>query len=190
MSSNKKTIEQLKRTLSLASRGSSLSSPQPEKDKRKKQRISLPFLPQRLSSPIPDESVSNLGSSLLDLSTPSRPREVWANMSRVGSVLDEKQTVNYVTTHYLFPKCKFLNNHSDMEYSKHPKSICQYVIDKCNVSTDTNQEQWWHLNKKHVKHTLANLRSNKAGAIRWAFYGKLLVGVLYFCWMDDQSSYS
>ena len=91
----------------MASRGSSLSSPQPEKDKRKKQRISLPFLPQRLSSPIPDESVSNLGSSLLDLSTPSRPTEVWANMSRVGSVLDEKQTVNYVTTHYLFPKCKF-----------------------------------------------------------------------------------
>ena len=133
----------------------------------------------QMTSPSPEEGWSQVGSSILEFShsntTPRRPGEVWMTRQAARGSSNDKQIVQIICANDLFPKCKFLNFPVDMEYSIKPKSICQFIISRCNVHSMVDHEHWWHMNKKWVRQSISSLRSNKSQAMRWSFFGEFEV---------------
>ena len=49
----------------------------------------------------------------------------------------------------LFPRIKFLNKNKDLEYSLEEGTICYFVLKKCQLNYDSNQEEiLWEKAKK------------------------------------------
>ena len=123
-----------------------------------------------------DDSFSHIGGSV---DGTSKPSTIWyQSQYQISQVPDTKHVINSVCSNYLFPRVKFLNNRKDLSYSTDPNSICQHVISQCNLASFVNKEQWWSQNCKTVMSTLTSLRSNKATALRLAFFGELVLCVI------------
>ena len=84
----------------------------------------------------------------------------------MNSLTIEKQTIHSICTNELFPCVKFINRGYDVEFSENQKSICQFVLSRCNLSTETNQRDFWVRNRKFVINTIITLRSNKSAFLR------------------------
>ena len=104
-------------------------------------------------------------------STP-RPGEVWVRRDNMNTVSTERQTIHAICVNELFPLVKFMNGAGDIDYSEESKSICQYIIQKCNLSSIVDKREWWENNRKYVKNQITSQRSNKTATLRWAFWGK------------------
>ena len=119
----------------------------------------------------PDEIGSQLDASANDNGT--KPGEVWwSRDSLFSGITCDKQTIVTVCSTYLFPRVKFLNKRRDLDYSDKRNSLCQHVIEHCNVPAAIDKVIWWQQNRKHVLATITSLRSNKATALKNAFFGK------------------
>ena len=121
----------------------------------------------------PDDSISGLGGltgSFLD-SNP-RPGEVWFCRENMVNHGIEKQTIYNVCTNELFPRVKFLNKEHDLQYSEDVKSICHFVMSRCNLGSMVDRKAWWNDHKQDVNYQITQQRNNKIAALRWAFYGK------------------
>ena len=71
---------------------------------------------------------------------------------------------------------KFAGTDEQMAYSEDPKSICNYVLDGCNLAYIDNRKAWWETVAKHeIKRELAELRSNKQQQIRKAIASKYYI---------------
>ena len=179
MSASNSKIIKMRQTLGYHPRASSVAS----KDHKRSQCGIMAPIPV-VSGAQPDETLSMLGGSFLDLQ--SKPNEVWCrrdtmmNSSAIG-----KQTIHSICTNELFPCVKFINRGYDVEFSENWKSICQFVLSRCNLSSETNQREFWVRNRKYVINTITTLRSNKSASLRWAFFGKL---GLYFVYMTHISN--
>ena len=106
----------------------------------------------------------------------SKPSAVWyQSQYQMSQMTDTKHVINAVCSNYLFARVKFVNKRKDLIYSTDPNSICQHVISQCHLAPFVNQKDWWIENAKHVMTTLTSLRSNRATALRLAFFGKCFV---------------
>ena len=74
---------------------------------------------------------------------------------------------------YLFPKVKFLNHQTDLDFSYNQKLICQHILHHCNLAPSINKQAWWSHNSKLLMGALTSLRNNKTRSIRSLFYGML-----------------
>ena len=43
----------------------------------------------------------------------------------------------------LFPRIKFLDKYKDLEYSSEEGTICHYVLKRCQLNYDQNQEEFF-----------------------------------------------
>ena len=64
-----------------------------------------------------------------------------------------------------------------MQWSTQPDSLCQYVLQGCNISFDSktkleHKQQQWYTIRKIVADKITSLRNDKSSSIRIAFYGK------------------
>ena len=123
-----------------------------------------------------DDTFSHIGGSV---DGTSKPSTIWyQSQYQISQVPDTKHVINSVCSNYLFPRVKFINNRKDLVYSLEANSICQHVISQCNLASFVNKQEWWLKHCKMVMSTLTSLRSNKATALRLAFFGELVVGVI------------
>ena len=113
---------------------------------------------------------SNNGSSVV--SDRSAPRHVWCNNHEVMSGSKEEHTVTNVVSGTVFPKCKFVDTEHELNYSTSKISICQYVIERCNLQADVNEAIWWRTAKKYVVSTINRMRNDRNTAMKRAVLGK------------------
>ena len=91
--------------------------------------------------------------------------------SQAESMVD-RTTVNLVVTAEVFPKVKFVDRDTDLAFTENKKSICQFVISRCNLHADINIATWWKHVQKYVAQTINRLRNDRNTAMKWAVLGK------------------
>ena len=149
------------------------------------QRTMITNIPQQLIAVLPtgnnsssqsqggdvSDSFSNFGASTLRSSP--KPSDIWLAQEQLPKlVTDSRHTISTVCNNYLFPRVKFLNNKVDLEFSYNRKSICQHVLERCNLAPSVDKQEWWKHNVKQLAVTMTSLRNNKTCSIRTSFYGK------------------
>ena len=118
------------------------------------------------------DHVTSGGLSQLGLNT--RPTEVVLVKQDMKECMQRK-ALHDVCVYDLFAKVKFINrNGREMDYSTYDKSICQFVISKCNLDQLTDPKAWWETHRKVVVQKITAERSNRSAAMRWGFYGKFV----------------
>jgi hypothetical protein len=93
----------------------------------------------------------------------------------------ENSVIISLTKYNVFPKMKFFVKVSEdptMQWSSDPQSLCQYVLNGCNIkfdekTTKKQKLQHWYGIRKVVADKIVSLRNDKSSAVRNAFYGKL-----------------
>jgi hypothetical protein len=106
----------------------------------------------------------------------SKPSHVWLDQHTVMDISTGYQTtVNLVVTDTVFAKVKFVDRDTDLVFSNEKRSICQFVIGRCNLHTDISPNEWWKHSQKYVAQTINRLRNDQNTAMKWAMLGKLLL---------------
>ena len=101
-------------------------------------------------------SFSNFGVSTLRSSP--KPSDIWLEKEQLPKmVTDSCHKISTVCTNYLFPRVKFLNNKADLEFSYNRKSICQHVLERCNLAPTVYKQEWWKHNVKQLAVTMTSL---------------------------------
>jgi hypothetical protein len=102
----------------------------------------------------------------------SKPSHVWcANHALTPESMGDRTTVNLVVTAEVFPKVKFVDRDRDLAYTENEKSICQFVISRCNLHADIIVTDWWKQVQKYVAQTINRLRNDRNTAMKWAVLG-------------------
>jgi hypothetical protein len=86
----------------------------------------------------------------------------------------DQTTVNLVVTEMVFPKIKLVDQDTQLMFSHEKKSICQYVIQRCNLHSDVLLPNWWKHVHKFVSQAINRLRNDRYTAMKWATLGKKL----------------
>ena len=85
-----------------------------------------------------------------------------------------KHAVQNIVMSDLFPKIQFLDKWRDLEYSLEEGTICYFVLKKCQLNYDSNQEEiLWEKAKKQIMFHITRLRSDKMTAMQKEFYNEL-----------------
>jgi hypothetical protein len=126
----------------------------------------------------PNGKSSSLGGSEQheedDTETGSKPKHVWLGEHTLEDFSRrELTTVNLVVTDAVFPKMKFVDRDTQLVFSNESKSVCQFVISRCNLHTDIAPQKWWKHTQKYVNQTINRLRNDRNTAMKWATLGKL-----------------
>ncbi len=126
--------------------------------------------------------VSPNGKSLLgddepqeeeDTETQSKPSHVWLEQHTLADIsTGDLTTVNLVVTDTVFPKMKFVDRDTQLVFSNEKKSVCQFVITRCNLHTDISPVEWWKHTQKYVNQTINCLHNDRNTAMKWATLGK------------------
>ena len=124
--------------------------------------------------------VSPNGKSLLgdkdDTENRSKPSHVWLDQHTVTDIsTGDQTTVNLVVTDTVFAKVKFVDRDTGLVFSNEKRSICQFVIGRCNLHTNISPNEWWKHSQKYVAQTINRLRNDRNTAMKWAMLGKLLL---------------
>jgi hypothetical protein len=102
----------------------------------------------------------------------SKPSHVWcANHAVTPESMGDRTTVNLVVTAQVFPKVKFVDRDTDLAFTEDKKSICQFVISRCNLHADIIITDWWKQVQKYVAQTINRLRNDRNTAMKWAVLG-------------------
>ena len=102
----------------------------------------------------------------------SKPSHVWLEQHTLTDISTVDQTtVNLVVTDTVFPKVKFVDRDTQLVFSNEKRSICQYVITRCNLHTDISPHEWWKHTQKYVAQTINRLRNDRNTAMKWAILG-------------------
>jgi hypothetical protein len=86
----------------------------------------------------------------------------------------DQTTVNLMVTEMDSPKIKFVDRDPQLMFSHEKKSICQYVIRRCNLYSDISLPKWWKRVHKFVSQAINRLRNDRNTAMKWATPGKTL----------------
>ena len=152
----------------------------PNNRKRSNDSSSIPTLTQST----PSLSVATSKSAATTISTSrsdprqadrheSTPANVWYVQHDAIPGSGDQTTVNAVVTGNVFPKVKFVDKDTELMYSTDTKSICQFVIGRCNLQPEVNEAQWWRTVHTYVGQTISRLRNDRNTAMKWAMLGKL-----------------
>ena len=102
----------------------------------------------------------------------SKPSHVWcANHAVTPESMGDRTTVNLVVTAEVFSKVKFVDRDTDLAFTEDKKSICQFVISRCNLHADIIITDWWKQVQKYVAQTITRLRNDRNTAMKWAVVG-------------------
>jgi hypothetical protein len=104
----------------------------------------------------------------------SRAMSFANNINKTATSTGDQTTVNLVVTEMGFPKIKFVDRDTQLMFSHEKKSICQYVIRRCNLHSDISLPNWWKHVHKFVSHAINRLRNDRNTAMKWATLGKIL----------------
>ena len=103
----------------------------------------------------------------------STPGHVWCVNHDALPGLGDQTTVNAVVTGNVFPKVKFVDKDTELLYSTDTKSICQFVIGRCNLQPEVEEGQWWRSVHKYLGQTISRLQNDRNTAMKWAMLGKI-----------------
>ena len=84
----------------------------------------------------------------------------------------DQTIINTVVSAEIFPKVKFVDRDSQLSYNTEKRSICQFVIAKCNLQEAVIKEMWWRSAQKYVGKTINRLRNDRNTAMKKAFLGQ------------------
>mgnify|MGYP002809410036 CR=1 FL=1 len=102
----------------------------------------------------------------------SKPSHVWCgNHALTPESMGDRTTVNLVVTAEVFSKVKFVDRDTDLAFTEDKKSICQFVISRCNLHADIIIMDWWKQVQKYVAQTITRLRNDRNTAMKWAVVG-------------------
>ena len=102
----------------------------------------------------------------------SKPSHVWCgNHALTPESMGDRTTVNLVVTAEVFSKVKFVDRDTDLAFTENKKSICQFVISRCNLHVDIIITDWWKQVQKYVAQTITRLRNDRNTAMKWAVVG-------------------
>ena len=102
----------------------------------------------------------------------SKPSHVWcANHEVTPDSLIDRTTVALVVTAQVFPKVKFVDRDTELAFTEDKKSLCQFVISRCNLHADIIVTDWWKQVQKYVAQTINRLRNDRNTAMKWAVLG-------------------
>ena len=107
----------------------------------------------------------------------SAPGLVWCHNRNVNSASVDQTAINAVVTGSVFPKVKIVDKESQLSYSADKKTICQFVITRCNLQPDVIEAEWWRSAQNYVNQTINRLRNDRNTAMKGAMIGKLQLGV-------------
>jgi hypothetical protein len=117
----------------------------------------------------------------------SKPSNVWCEKHKLTPTsTGDQTTVTLVVSERVFPKVKFVDRDIDLMFSTEQRSICQFVIGRCNLQTDISLPNWWKQVHKYVSQTINRLRNDRNTAMKWAALGKML---LFACNTWGMSNY-
>ena len=105
--------------------------------------------------------------------TQSAPGLVWCLHRDAKSGSIDQTAINAVVTMTVFPKVKFVDKDSELSYSKDKETICQFVIQRCNLQPEVIEAEWWRLARGFVGQTMNRLRNDRNTAMKGAALGKL-----------------
>ena len=90
----------------------------------------------------------------------------------------------------LFPKLKFINKKTDLEFDTDERKLCGFMLKHCHVSIVPDgklsssenakalldrQKEWWSVNKIRTSTRLCDHRNNKIKGIHNAFKGTAFI---------------
>ena len=102
----------------------------------------------------------------------SKPSHVWCgNHALTPESMGDRTTVNLVVTAEVFSKVKFVDRDTDLAFTEDKKSICQFVISRCNLHADIIITDWWKQVQKYVAQTINRLQNERNTAMKWAVLG-------------------
>ena len=78
--------------------------------------------------------------SLVIPSTPKPTEILYTQESRAKTVADTQHIITSICKNYLFPRVKFLNHCTDLDFSFNQKSICQHVLLCCNLAQSVDKQ--------------------------------------------------
>jgi hypothetical protein len=108
-----------------------------------------------------------------DTANGSKPSNVFCKQHKwTATSTGDQTTVNLVVTEMVFPKIKFVDQDTQLMFSHEKKSICQYVIWRCNLHSDISN--WWKHVHKFVSQAINRPRNDRNTAMKWAILGKIL----------------
>ncbi len=102
----------------------------------------------------------------------SAPRQLWCGSHEIMPTTGDQTTINTVVSAEIFPKVKFVDRDSQLLYNTEKRSICQFVIAKCNLQEAVIKEMWWRSAQKYVGKTINRLRNDRNTAMKKAFLGE------------------
>ena len=86
------------------------------------------------------------------------------------------QAVRNIVVSDLFPRIKFFDKDRDLKYSSEEGTICHYVLNRCQLNYDSDQEEiLWDKAKDWIIQYITRLRSDKMTAMKKEFYSKLYI---------------
>ena len=92
-----------------------------------------------------------------------------------------KLAVHSIIVSDLFPRIKFLDKYKDLEYLSKEGTICHYVLKRCQLNYDSDQEEiLWDKAKDWIMQHITRLRSDKMTAMQKEFYSKLYTSYFVF----------
>jgi hypothetical protein len=110
-----------------------------------------------------------------DTANGSKPSNVFCKQHKLTATsTGDQTTVNLVVTEMVSPKIKFVDRDTQLMFSHEKKSICQYVIPRCNSHSDISLPNWWKHVHKFVSQAINRLRNDRNTAMKWATLGKIL----------------
>ncbi len=102
----------------------------------------------------------------------SAPSQIWCGSHEIMPTTGDQTTINTVVSAEIFPKVKFVDRDSQLSYNTEKRSICQFVIAKCNLQEAVIKEMWWRSAQKYVGKTINRLRNDRNTAMKKAFLGE------------------
>jgi hypothetical protein len=121
----------------------------------------------------------------------SKPSQIWLEQHTMLTDIStgDQTTVNLVVTDTVFPKVKFVDRDTDLVFSNERRSICQFVIGRCNLNANISLNEWWKHTQKYVAQTINRLRNDRNTAMKWAVLGKLVQDGGFVCNMNSKIPY-
>lgn len=83
----------------------------------------------------------------------------------------DKRTIEFYVKDIFFPRCKFIRDKTEMEYTPEAKSICQTVCAGCNIP-DAQREEWWRYARRKIEGFLNKRRADVNATMKRKFIGK------------------
>jgi len=89
----------------------------------------------------------------------------------------------------LWHNVKFIIDIDELDFNDEPGTICQFMIEKCNVKPEHSKVWWIKVAKKIISTSLTEHRNNKIKALQECTLGKFIDVMCAFLSINDYLSF-